>query len=65
VIASHAAGRLTGRAHFGERHSDAPSGEVHCQCKADWTTPYDQDLGVDAMDHGRTVKTMSTVTLTR
>jgi hypothetical protein len=60
VIASHAAGRLTGGAHFGECHSDAPSGEVHCQGKPDWTTPDDQDLGVNATDHGRTVKTIST-----
>jgi hypothetical protein len=52
MIASHAAGRLTCRTHFGERHSDAPSGEVHCQCKPDWTTPDDQDLGVDQMRHG-------------
>jgi hypothetical protein len=54
VIASHAAGRLTGRAHFDERHSDAPSGEVHCQCKSDGTAPDDQDLGVDQMRHGAT-----------
>ena len=51
VIASHAAGRLTRRAHFGKRHSDAPSGEIHCQCKPDWTAPDDQDLGVDQMRH--------------
>src|SRR5262245_64466709 len=48
VIASHAAGRLTGRALFRKRYSDTPSGKVHCQCKADWTASDDQDLGVDA-----------------
>src|SRR5262249_53878116 len=44
-------GWLTSRAHLGERHADAPSAEIHCQCKPDWTTPDDQDLRVDATRH--------------
>src|SRR5262249_45089193 len=48
-------GWLTGRAHLGERHADAPSGEIHCQCKPDWTTPDGQDIRVDATRHGRQV----------
>jgi hypothetical protein len=35
-------------------------GKIYCQANPDGTTPDDQDLGVDATGHERTVKTIST-----
>jgi hypothetical protein len=46
--------------HLGDRHAYATLGKIYCQANPDRTTPDDQDLGVDATGHERTVKTMST-----